>query len=275
MSKYPIRKWIREQAERGRIHFTLEELRKTFPTANGSTVHSTLYRAVQGGLLQGAWRGFYLIMRPEYRRAGIMPPEEYIHELMGYLGRPYCVTLLSAAAIYGAAHQRPMSFMVMTSSPQPMPVTRHNSRIQFVSKTELSQGMPEELIRIVQTQYSEMQVATPEFTALSLVQYARESGGLSQVSTVLAELAEECHFAEMPGSMERYVPQPCFQRLGYLLDRVVGASQAARDLECFMSARGFALRRTLLSPHSAEIPAGCDDRWKILINVFPTTDFND
>jgi hypothetical protein len=36
---------------------------------------------------------------------GIVPPEFYIDDLMKHLTRPYYVSLLNAAAFYGAAHQ--------------------------------------------------------------------------------------------------------------------------------------------------------------------------
>jgi hypothetical protein len=46
----------------------------------------------------------------EYREAGGPPASWFIDDLMRFLGQPYYVGLLSAAAIHGAAHQQPMVF---------------------------------------------------------------------------------------------------------------------------------------------------------------------
>jgi predicted transcriptional regulator of viral defense system len=59
-------------------------------------------------------RGFFVIVPIEYRHAGAPPPSWFIDELMKFCGRRYYVGLLSAAALYGAAHQQPQEFQVVT-----------------------------------------------------------------------------------------------------------------------------------------------------------------
>ena len=66
----------------------------------------------------GVYRGFYVIVPVQYRLKGVVPPPYYINELMAYLKRLYYVGLLSAAAVYGAVHQRPMETQVMTIPPR-------------------------------------------------------------------------------------------------------------------------------------------------------------
>lgn len=58
-------------------------------------------------------RGFFVIIPLEYREAGAPPPSWFIDELMRFCGRQYYVGLLSAAALYGAAHQQPQEFQVI------------------------------------------------------------------------------------------------------------------------------------------------------------------
>lgn len=64
------------------------------------------------------YRGFYVVIPIQYQLQGIVPPNYYIDELMTHVGKPYYVGLLSAAAMYGAAHQRPMLTQVMTVEPR-------------------------------------------------------------------------------------------------------------------------------------------------------------
>lgn len=177
MSKSQVRDWIEQQAQRGRICFTLAEVVSAFPSLQQVSIYSALYRACRAKLIHTAWQGFYLILPPQYRPVGMLPVSEYIDKLMAYIGKPYCVALLNAAAYYGAAHQRPMSMTVMTTCPQPRNSTKGNTRIDFISKQELAGGIPSELTRTIKTQFSSMVVASPEYTALSLVQYGKAAAG--------------------------------------------------------------------------------------------------
>jgi len=69
-------------------------------------------------------QGFYVIIPPEYSKQGIIPPYLYIDDLMKSLDKPYYVGLLSAAALYGAAHQQPTGYTVITQSPAPRSIDK-------------------------------------------------------------------------------------------------------------------------------------------------------
>ena len=62
---------------------------------------SALRRQRQRGRIVSPRRGFYVIVPQEYALAGSPPPSWFIDELMAYLGQPYYVGLLSAAALHG------------------------------------------------------------------------------------------------------------------------------------------------------------------------------
>lgn len=217
-------------------------------------------------MLAVAWKGFYLILPPEHQAVGMLPPAEYIDKLMRHIGKPYCVALLNAAAHYGAAHQRPMNFMVMTTQPTPRSTVKCANRIDFVSKQELQKGLPPELARVVKTQYSTMVVSSPEFTACTLVQYAKASGGLSHVVSVLEELVEACDFSRLPAALADYVPMPCMQRLGYILERVLGEVAAASHLHRYLQARAPRLRITKLAPQLTAGEGEKDAKWGVIVN---------
>ena len=67
-------------------------------------------------------------------------------------------------------------------------------------------------------------VSSPEATALDLVGYARHAGGLSQVATVLSELAERID-PEKLAAAARTAPVAWAQRLGYLLEHLGSAAK--------------------------------------------------
>jgi hypothetical protein len=63
-----------------------------------------------------------------------------------------------------------------------------------------------------------LRVATPEVTALEVVGYADQCGGLDNVASVLAELASNLDPKKLVAA-SRLCPIAWVQRLGYLLDR--------------------------------------------------------
>lgn len=56
------------------------------------------------------FRGFHVIVPPEYRNLGCLPPDQFVPQLMEHLGLVYYAGLLSAARLHGAAHRAPMVF---------------------------------------------------------------------------------------------------------------------------------------------------------------------
>lgn len=238
-------------------------------------LNAGLYRACRSRLAAIAWQGFYLILPPEYQAVGMLPPAEYIGKLMQFLGKPYCVALLNAAAHYGAAHQRPMNFTVMTSHPLPRSTVKCHTRIDFVSKLEMLNGVPDELVRTVKTQYGSMIVSSPEFTACSLVQYAKASGGLSHVVSVLRELLEACDFSHLPPVLADFAPASCLQRLGYIVERVLDEPDTAHRLHRFLLASAKPFRKAKLVPQLPAEHCHVDSTWKIIINHNLTPDSDD
>jgi predicted transcriptional regulator of viral defense system len=133
---------------------------------------------------------------------------------MRYVGRDYYVGLLSAAAVHGAAHQQPMRFQVITSAPL-RPATVGRVHIDF----HVSRSVEWTPTLQVQTDTGYMRVSTAEVTAFDLVRFAGACGGVSNVATVLTELAEKLQADELR-SVAATRPTPQIQRLGFLLDLI-------------------------------------------------------
>ena len=239
----------------GRYTFTGAEIRARMVRSD-TAIEAALRRLKKRGRIASPRRGFYVIVPPEYREAGCPPASWFIDDLMGFLGRPYYVGLLSAAAIHGAAHQQPMVFQVMTDA-----ATRDAEagrvRIEFHMKSALESSP----VATVQTETGYMRVSTPEATAFDLVRFARAAGGLSSVATVLGELAENLDPGEL-ATLSRSCRAPEMQRLGYLLD-LVGMSRLTGALAAALRVRRH--RPVLLGP-GGENQGSVDGRWRVIIN---------
>src|SRR5260370_14775151 len=104
-----------------------------------------------------------------------------------------------------------------------------------------------------------MRISTPEATALDLVRYPERCGRLSNVATVLQELAERLDGGGLVRVAEAEGEVAYAQRLGYLLDRV-GRQEVARALAELVHTR--APRVTPLSPRPPITGAQRDARWR-------------
>ena len=109
--------WILYRSKRGQLTFSRQKLVADFAHLSEQTVKNNLRLLIKKGLIFPVFKGFYSVIPVDYALMGIVPPEFYIDDLMKYLNRPYYVSLLNAAAFYGAAHQKPQTFSVITIQP--------------------------------------------------------------------------------------------------------------------------------------------------------------
>lgn len=104
--------WIHQRAMRGKSFFRKDDFVGAFPESSAASLSVALSRLVDGGWIVSPWQNFYVIVPIQYKLKGVVPPSYYIDELMKFLGRRYYVSLLTAASLNGAGHQRAMSFFV-------------------------------------------------------------------------------------------------------------------------------------------------------------------
>src|SRR5690606_34577281 len=97
--------------------FSLEEVRSSFPENSEAAIKLKLNRLSNKGKVISVHKGYYLIITPQYASLGILPPSLFIDDLMKFIEKPYYVGLLNAAAFYGAAHQQPQEYFVLTTFP--------------------------------------------------------------------------------------------------------------------------------------------------------------
>jgi len=202
---------------------------------------------------------FYVVVPLEYAAVGIIPADWFIVDLMKHLGKPFYVGGLSAAEYHGAAHQRPQNFQVVTSRPL-RGIACRGMGIRFFAKRDVART-PVQQIKGV-TGY--IPVSTPEATALDLLRYSRQVGGLNHVLTVLQELAEVIDPGRLVDAAEADGKVAYAQRLGWLLERTDFARKADKLAKWVKGQKPFPAR---LEP---SLPVrGCqrDERWLLLVNT--------
>jgi predicted transcriptional regulator of viral defense system len=251
-----IASYIDDLAAKGRYHFTTEEA----VAAVGSSpvaVRASLRRQREKARVAMPFRGFHVIVPPEYRALGCLPADQFVPQLMDHLGLAYYAGLLSAASLHGAAHQAPMVFQTLVAMNRPE-IRCGRVRAEFVARANVSE------IPTVQknTLRGTVRVSTPEATAFDLAGYPGHAGGLSNVATILAELAENLDAAKLVAEAQ-HSPLPWAQRLGYLLDRADAAILAAPLAE-HVAAR--AKEYVSLRPRKSVARASRDARWRLLVN---------
>ena len=251
------RDYVAQLMARGRHHFTTRDVIEA-TDRDPHAVRAQLRRLKARGVIAEPVRSFHVVVPPEYRSRGCIPAEQFIPQLMDLAGEPSYFALLSAAQRYGAAHQRPQVDQVMVRKNR-RSIRCGQVRVQFVARRDLGR-MP---VREFNTPRGVVHYATPEVTALELVGYPNHAAGLSNVATVLRDLAEEMT-TERLVKAAKLSPISWSQRLGYLLERV-GESDLARALRRFVAvrARSFTPLRRAADRFGAER----NTAWKLILNV--------
>ena len=224
---------------------------------------AALSRLVKKGLVVSPWRGFYVTVPTEYRLKGVVPPVFWLDALMRHLGREYYVSLLSAAEFYGAAHQRPMTFYVAVQGTPLRGGGKDGARVTFIRKAAI--GM--DFVRKFPTQMGSINVSCPELTALDLVDRQDAVGGLNRVATVLGELVEQMHWESVDERIFAHCGAPVVQRLGYILEMVLGEKENADGLMALAMKAGLVMRRTPLKLGRSCDGCCVDGRWKVVVNM--------
>ena len=101
MEKYSLNNWIKFLEIHGTNTFSFEKVCETFPDTSKQSLLNALYRQTVKKRIVSVYKGFYVIIPPQYAAKGIVAPTYYIDQLMRYLGKPYYIGLLNAAELVG------------------------------------------------------------------------------------------------------------------------------------------------------------------------------
>jgi predicted transcriptional regulator of viral defense system len=251
-------RFLVELQEKGRYGFTFDDLRNYFNLSEESLLQG-LFRYKQKKQVAQIRKGFYAIITPEYSKQGMLPYHLFIDDLMKSLNKPYYVALLSASALYGAAHQQPMEYYVIAQTPAPRSINSKKLKISFLSKNTWEQD------NIIQktTDAGYINVSSPELTALDLFAYV-EKIGLNRITTVLKELAQSIKVSSLSRTIKKYPNTPVLQRLGYIMDKLLKEEKIAEVLLKNLKER--TVSPVLLSTHESKNGL-LDETWKVIINM--------
>ena len=207
--------YLAEIRGRGKRAFTLEQAIKEL-NLKRDNILTSVYRAKKRGDIISPASGLYVIVPPEHKAYGCIPAEELIPILMDYIQAEYYVALLSAAAYYGASHQKAASFQIISDKRFTRPLNFGQIHIEFIYKKSIA-GLPTKNVT-VNTGY--LKVSTPEVTAMDLLRYSVKSGGLNHVATVLSELVESVDPEKLLVLAQSSEEKAWIQRLGYILEQI-------------------------------------------------------
>jgi AbiEi antitoxin C-terminal domain len=200
----------------GRYHFTTND---AVEALGGSLarVRAELRRLKADGEVVDPHRSFHIIVPPEQRECGCLPAVQLVPPLMRHLREFYYVALLSASEMYGCAlksdvrrHEHPFQMMAKVTR---KPIDCGDVRLQFLARKDLERTPLLE----ASTPFGALRVASPEATALELVGYAHQCGGLENIATVLAGMVDAVDPRKL-ADIAPLAPIAWTQRLGYLLD---------------------------------------------------------
>ena len=180
---------------------------------------------------------------------------------MEYLGYKYYVGLITAASYYGASHQAPQIFQVMVKK-ELRSITCGKVKIQFI-KNRTIEKVPSTAIS---TAKSRLVISSPEATAMDLLKFIKQSGGLNNVATILTELKDSINAEKLRDIIEKQTGLVWKQRLGYILE-LIGADTLASVIKGYLLKQPrvdyILLQPGLTRTHLRER----NQTWKVIENV--------
>jgi len=258
-----LSQWIENLQSRGRYAFSLNLLADELPSYTEIAAKRALSRLSAKGRIISIYKSYYLIIPPQYSSKGILPPAIFLDGLMKNIERPYYLALLNAAGFYGASHQQPQEFFVVTNFPFLRTTQKKGLKINYISK----KNIPETLLESMKTETGYLKVSNPALTACDLIQFEKRVGGINRVSTVLNELAESIKPEMFSNELFEHVPATALQRLGYILEEILENELLSNALYKALQKKKVTFFRTPLKASAAINGFSSNERWKVIVNT--------
>lgn len=253
-----ISDYLYEIQAQGRYSVNLPELRKRIGT-NEKAIAQKLHRLKKEKKLAQIRTGFYVIVPPQFAHQGILPTTYYLDDMMKFLNREYYLGLYSAAALLGVAHQQPMQSQIVIQKPPLRDIKNKKQSLKFFTKSIWNANWLEEK----KTDAGYVQVSSPELTAIDLVYYHKQIGGLNRVIPILRELVENIRLSKLKIIAEAS-SLPTIQRLGYILEEL-SETKLAEGLRKLLVAKQTNTTRLSLSHTNKK--GFKDEKWNLIVNV--------
>lgn len=258
-----IKEWIINRERIGKPCFSREEVITAFPSLTVRSINTSLSYFAKKRLVERLQRRFYCVVPAQYALSNNIHPYYYIDDLMAWLNKPYYVSLLSAASLWGAAHQKVMITQIMTQLPQLNLSSERSAAIDWFYR----KSIPSEFLVSKNGENGKVLYSNAELTAVDLIRHVHRAGGYSFVATVLAELRDETDFSNAATGVFRTASVADIQRLGYVYEEVLGDHSQAAVIYEQLRAMSVELDFVLLSLTSRENVQAKNGKWKVLVNT--------
>jgi len=256
--------WIEECQSKGKLAFNLAELRQRFQSDTETALKRVLDRLSEKEKVVSIFKGYYIIIPPQYSSKGILPAVMFIDGLMRFLDRKYYVALLNAAAMHGASHQQPQEYFVVTEYPVLRATNKKGLKINYISTRKLP---PESLIEKKKTETGYITVSNPLLTAIDLITYEKKVGGLNRASTVINELIETVKPNTVSDAFIQYATVSTLQRLGFVLEEVLNKKNIAERIFSLCKKAGIKFYLIPLKASGKKDKENINEKWKLMINT--------
>lgn len=256
--------WTDSCQSRGKLSFSLIEVKSVFKDDTDITIKFGLSRLVQKQKIVSVFKGFYVIVPPQYASKGILPAALFIDGLMKYLERNYYVALLNAAALHGASHQQPQEYFIVTGYPVLRTTSRKGLKINYISTRILPPVM---LTEQKKTETGYITVSKPLLTAIDLITYEKKVGGLNRAATVINELVETIKLNDVSEEFVKYATVSSLQRLGFILEQVLVKKEIADRIFLLCNKAGIKFYLIPLKASGKKNKDILSEKWKLLINA--------
>lgn len=256
--------WIEECQSKGKLAFSLVELRQSFQGNTDTSLKRMLDRLSEKQKIISIFKGYYLIIPAQYSSKGILPVTMFIDGLMNFLDRKYYVALLNAAALHGASHQQPQEYFIVTSYPPLRNTVKKGLKINYISTKKLPL---ETLLEKKKTETGYIIVSNPILTAIDLVNYEKRIGGLNRAATVINELSETIKSKDIKEEFIKYAPVSSLQRLGFILEEILNKKLIGDKIFSVCKKEGIKFYAIPLKASGEKNKGILNEKWKIMVNT--------
>ena len=262
-----LRKWIENRAVNGIPTFSVEDVRQAGLFRSEQIMQNDLYRLCKNKTISNVYKGFYVIYPVEYKLKGFIPPTYFINHLMAYLNKPYYISLLSAAERYGVTvpkNENILSgqFYVTTIFPRSCLATKKNQTINWFYSLKL----PETSIYTMKSETGVIRVSNPLLTATDIIRNQQHLGEMNFVTSILKELIEKIDVSEEFLRLYPYVNTTIWQRLGFVLDKVLGEQTLSAIIYATLKEQTTRLSVTPLNTKMLLSKSKKDKKWNVLFS---------
>jgi predicted transcriptional regulator of viral defense system len=214
--------FIKHLLQKGRYSFEKNEALATIGCSSQSFINAA-NRLAKKNELALIKKGFYIIIPSQHFALACLPSDWFIDKLMNYLGQPYYISILSAASYYGATHQQPQRFQIITNK-QIKPISIGKVSIEFI----VNKIMPITGIKQINSYTGHVNISSPELTMIDVCGYPKHAGYIHNMAQVILDLADSITVTEFNTLLKTLpIKTTVLQRLGFLLDLTKNESLSA------------------------------------------------